>query len=123
MLRLMQFFEKKATFAQLIKNWIISYFGNLAGAMLTLKLLALTGLALASPAAVKLATTKTSFTFVEVGTPPPSAVLLFHQNIPRSTISKSCHSTYQETFFFSMHWEYLLSPIPEAYGNIYLLNE
>lgn len=61
-------FEKKATFAQLVKNWTISYFGNLAGAMLTIKLLALTGLALVGPAAVKVATAKTSLTFTQAFT-------------------------------------------------------
>lgn len=62
----LQWWEKRASIAQIAKNWVISYAGNLIGSLFVIKLLALTGLAVAGPAAMKIAAAKTSLTFTEV---------------------------------------------------------
>ena len=71
---MVQLAEKRATFFQLLKNWFISYFGNMAGAILTIKLLALTGLATIGHPAVKVANAKTSLTFLQVIGQSPSTL-------------------------------------------------
>lgn len=59
------FWEKKATFGQLLKNWIVSYIGNFIGTMFIVKLVALTGLAIAGPSAVTISGVKTSLPFMQ----------------------------------------------------------
>ena len=59
----MQFWEKKATATQVLRNWIVSYTGNFIGALFIVKLVALTGLAVAGPSAVTISSIKTGLTF------------------------------------------------------------
>lgn len=60
--------EKRASFGQIFKNWSISFTGNLIGSLFVIKLLALTGLTVAGPAAMKIAAVKTGLTFTEAFT-------------------------------------------------------
>ena len=87
---ILQWFEKRASLAQIAKNWSISYTGNLVGSLFVIKLLALTGLTVAGPAAMKIAAVKTGLTFTEVP---------FHTFSPAETIlTTSLQWTLQMTF-------------------------
>ena len=50
---------------QILRNWIVSYLGNFVGALFVIKLVTLTGLAIAAPSAVATATNKTSLPFLQ----------------------------------------------------------
>lgn len=63
----MQWMERRATTLQVAKNWILSYLGNFAGALLLVKMVSMTGLLVAAPAPLKFAAIKTSLSFTEVG--------------------------------------------------------
>lgn len=62
----MQWWEKRATSLQVLRNWTLSYVGNFIGALLLVKLVTLSGLLATAKAPVMLTAVKTSLSFAEV---------------------------------------------------------
>ena len=67
MLRAVQWFEKKASLEQVIRNWVVSYVGNFVGSLVLVKLVAVAGVLATHPAPHATAYAKTSLTFAQVG--------------------------------------------------------
>jgi formate/nitrite transporter FocA (FNT family) len=66
----MSLWEGQIRVQHLLKNWAVSWAGNFVGSLAMLGLVLATGIFHAgSPAPVKLALAKTSFTFLQVGSP------------------------------------------------------
>lgn len=64
----MQVIEGKATLTQLVRNWSISFAGNLLGSVGLVYLVSVSGLLTPLPGPAKMAAAKTSLSFIQVRT-------------------------------------------------------
>ena len=62
----LQVLEKMATPRQLLRNWVVSFSGNLLGSVALVALVSTSGLMATTPGPANVAAAKTSLTFIQV---------------------------------------------------------